>query len=71
MKKVKSLKDFGSSRKSVIETIENEAREQKSGIPRMLLGALNISLLGHLLSRKGVKVKRVGCTLIRAGDGVN
>ena len=37
----------------------------------MLLGALNISLLGHLLSRKGVKVKRVGCTLIRAGDGVN
>ena len=27
MKKVKSLKDFGSSRKSVSETIENKTRE--------------------------------------------
>ena len=40
--------------KGVSETIENEAKEQKGGSLGMLLGILGASLLGNLLTGKGV-----------------
>ena len=45
IKIVKSLKDSGLLVKSVSETIKNEAKEQKGGFLRMLLGTLGASLL--------------------------
>ena len=50
MKIVKSLGDSGLLLKGVSETIQNEAKEQKS----MLLGALGATLLGYMLAGKGV-----------------
>ena len=46
--------------KSVSETIKNEAKEQKGGFLRMLLGTLAASLLGSALTGRG---------LIRTGEG--
>ena len=46
--------------KGVSETIHNEAKEQKGGFFSMLVGTLDASLLGNVLSGKVV---------IRAGDG--
>ena len=40
--------------KGVSETIENETKEQKGGSLGMLLGILDASLLGNLLTGKGV-----------------
>ena len=60
MKIVKSLEESGLSIKVVSETIQNEAKEQKSGFLNILLGTLGVSLLGNLLTRK--------CA-IRAGKG--
>ena len=50
---VKSLKESGLSTYGVIETIKNQAKEQKEGFLRMLLGTLNASLLGNLLTGRG------------------
>ena len=44
----------------LIETIKNEAKEQKGGFLSMLLGTLGASLLGNCLTGKGT---------IRAGEG--
>ena len=52
MKMVKSLEDSGLLSKSVIETIQNEAKEQKGGFLRMLLGTLGASLFGKMLTGK-------------------
>ena len=57
----KSLEDSGVLLKGASETIQNEAKEQKGGFLRMLLDALDASLLGSILAGKGV---------IRAGDRV-
>ena len=57
---VKSLEDSGLLLKRVSETIKNEVKEQKGGFRSMLLGTLGASLLGNMLSGKG---------LIRAGEG--
>ena len=46
--------------KIVVKAIENEAKEQKSGSLRILLGRLGASLLGNLLADKSV---------IKAGEG--
>ena len=40
--------------KGVSETIENEATEQNGGSINMLLGTLTVSLLGNMLSGKGL-----------------
>ena len=53
MKIVKSLEESGLLIKSVTETIQNEAIEQKGGFLGMLLGTLGASLLGNLLTGKG------------------
>ena len=60
LKIVKSLENSGLLLKGVSETIQHEAEEQKGGFLSMLLGTLGASLLGDILSGKGV---------IRAGEG--
>ena len=54
IKIVKSLEDSGSLLKGVTETVQNEIKEQKGGFLSMLLGTLGASLLGNLLTGKGV-----------------
>ena len=46
--------------KGVTKTIKNETKEQKEGFLSMLLGTLGASLLGNLLTGKGI---------LRAGFG--
>ena len=41
----------------VNEKLKNEATEEKNGFFSMLLGTLGTSLLGNLLTGKGVKAK--------------
>ena len=60
MKIVKSLAKSGLLIKGVIETIKNEAKEQKGGFLSILLGTLGASLLGNLLTGKST---------IREGEG--
>ena len=70
MKISKSLKDAGLLIKGVSEAIENQAKEQKGEFLGMLLGTLGASLLGNLLTGKGVKrSKKPGRELIWAGEG--
>ena len=65
MKIVKSLEGSGLLLKGVSETIQNEAKEQKRGFLSMLLGTLGASLLGIMLSGKGIN--REGEGIIRPG----
>ena len=64
LKIVKSLEDSGVLLKCVSETIQHEAKEQRGGFLSMILGTLDASLLGDVLS-KGLSAKGV----IRAGEG--
>ena len=52
MKTVQVLEDSNILLKGITETIKNETKEQKGGFPSMLLGTLDVSLLGNLLLRK-------------------
>ena len=52
MKIVKLLKESGLLIKRISETIKNEAKEQKSRFPLMLLGTLAASTLGNALAGK-------------------
>ena len=63
---VKSLEVSGLLIKEVSETIKNEAKEQKRGSLRMLLGTLAASLRGDLLTGK-TKIKTSEGTF-RAGQ---
>ena len=67
LKIVKSLEDSGLLLKGVSETIQHEAKEQRGGFLSMLLGTLGASLLGDILSGKGVIRACEGT--IRAGYG--
>ena len=60
MKIVLTLEDSNIFLKGVTKTIKNETKEQKGGFLSMLLGTLGASLLGNLLSGKGI---------VRAGSG--
>ena len=64
---VQWLEESGLLMKHVSKTIKNEVKEQKCGCLSMFLGALGASLLGNLLSGKGVI--RVGEGTIKAGQG--
>ena len=66
MKRVKSLEESGLLIKGVSETIQNEAKEQKGWFLGMLLGTLGASLLGDLLTDKGMM--REDEDIIRAGQ---
>ena len=76
IKIVKSLKDSGLLLKGITESVQNEVKEQKGGFLSMLLGTLGASLLGNLLTGKGVNKKgkgihRAGDGILRAGEGNN
>ena len=68
IKIVKSPEDSGLLLKRVTETVQNEIKEQKGGFLSMLLGTLGASLLGNLLTGKGIN--RAGEGVIRAGEGI-
>ena len=67
IKIVKSLEDCGLLLKGVTESVQNEVKEQKGGFFSMLLGTLGASLLGNLLTSKGIH--RAGAGIVRAGEG--
>ena len=58
IKIVKSFEDSSLLLKGVTESVQNEIKEQKGGFFSMLLGTLGASLLGNLLTIKGVNKKR-------------
>ena len=59
MKIIQALEDSDTLLKGVTKT-KNETKEQKGGFLSMLLGTLGASLLGNLLTGKGI---------VRAGTG--
>ena len=71
LKIVKSLENSGLLLKGVSETIQHEAKEQRGGFLSMLLGTLDASLLGDILSKvlSGKGVIRAGEGTITAGYG--
>ena len=73
IKIVKSLEDSGLLFKGVSETIQNEAKEQRGGFLSMLLGTLGASLLGDILTGKGINRagEGHGQGTVRAGYGSN
>ena len=68
IKIVKSLEDSGLLLKRVTESVQNEVKKQKGGFLSMLLSTLGASLLGNLLTGKGVNKKGKG--IRRAGEGI-
>ena len=82
IKIIKALENSNILLKGVTKTIKNETKEQKGGFLSMLLGTLGASLLGKLLTGKGIlragsgnkKAKGVlragsGKRIVRAGSG--
>ena len=67
IKIVKSLEDSALLLKGVRETVQNEAKEQKEGFLNMLLGTLGASLLGNILTGKGINSAGEG--VVRASYG--
>ena len=55
MKITKSLEESGLLIKGISETIKYKAKEQKGGFLGMLLDTLSTSLLGNLLTGKGIE----------------
>ena len=69
MKIVQALEDSNILLKGVINTIKNETKEQKGRFLSMLLGTLGSTLLGNLLSGKGIARAGSGKGIVRAGYG--
>ena len=67
IKIIKELENSDILLKGVSKTIENEIKEQRGGFLSMLLGTLGASLLGNLLTGKGII--RAGDGIVRAGEG--
>ena len=67
MKTIEALENSCILLKGVTKTIENETKEQRGGFLSMLLGTLGASLLGNLLTGKGIM--RAGNGIVRAGSG--
>ena len=67
MKIIETLENSGILLKGVSKTIENETKEQRGGFLSMLLGTLEGSLLGNLLTGKGIM--RAGDGIVCAGEG--
>ena len=70
IKIVKSLEDSGLLLKGVTETVQNEVKEQKGGFLSMLLGTLGASLLGNILTGRGIYKAGKGQGINRAGQGI-
>ena len=75
IKIVKSLEDSVLLLKGLTETIRNEVKRQKGGFLSMLLATLGASLLGNLLTDKGIygagKGKGKGAIVKSQGRGIN
>ena len=56
--------------KGVTETVQNEVKKQKGGFLSMLLGTLGASLLGNILTGKGIYRAGKGRGINRAGEGI-
>ena len=69
MKIIKALENSGILLIGVSKTIKNETKEQRGGFLSMLLGTLEASLLGNLLTA-GKGIMRAGDGIVRAGDGI-
>ena len=73
MENVHALEDSNILLKAVTKTIKNETKEQKGGFLSMLLGTLGASLLGNLLTGKGIvragSGNKKGKGIVRAGTG--
>ena len=67
---IKSLEHSGLLLKGVTETVQNEVKEQKGGFLSILLGTLSASLLGNLLTGKGIYIAGKGKGIVRAGEGI-
>ena len=67
IKITEALENSGILLKGVTKTTENETKEQRGGFLSMLLGTLGASLLGNLLTGKGMM--RAGEGTVRAGEG--
>ena len=67
IKIIKELENSDILLKGVSKTNENEIKEQRGGLLSMLLGTLGASLLGNLLTGKGIM--RAGDGIVRAGEG--
>ena len=64
---LKSREDSSLLLKGITESVQNEIQKQKGGFLSMLLGTLSASLLGNLLTGKGIH--RAGEGIVRAGEG--
>ena len=73
MKIVQAPEDSNILLKGVTKTTKNETKEQKRGFLSMLLGTLGASLLGNLLTGKGIlragSGNKKGKGIVRAGSG--
>ena len=69
IKTVKCHEDSGLLLKGATETVQNEVKEQKRGFLCMLLGTLDASLLGNLLTGRGTYRAGKGKRIVRAGYG--
>ena len=69
IKIVKSLADYGLFLKGVVETVQNEVKEQKGGFLSMLLGTLGASLLENISAGQGAIATSQGQGINRAGKG--
>ena len=67
MQIIQALEDSGILLKDVTRSVATQTKEQKGGFLSMLLGTLGASLLGNLLSGKGML--RAGEGILRAGEG--
>ena len=67
IKIIETLENSGILLKGVTKTIENETKEQRGEFLSMLLGTSGASLLGNLLTGKGMM--RAGEGIVRAGEG--
>ena len=73
MRIVQTLKDSNMLLRRITKTIEIETKEQKRGFLEMLLGTIEASLLGNMLTRKGIVRtgygNKQGKGILRAGYG--
>ena len=67
IKIIEPLENSGILLKGVTKTIENETKEQRRGFLSMFLGTLGASLLGNLLTGKGMM--RAGEGIVKTGEG--
>ena len=70
IKIVKPPEDSGLLLKGGTETVQNEVKERKGGFLSMLLGILGASLLGNLLTRRGINRAWKGRGITRVSEGV-